>query len=50
MVFILAFTAVFVTVPINLTFADAPSIVLSVIVTVDVPVPVIFPDILTRSP
>ena len=37
-------------VPMNLTFADAPSMVLSVTVTVFVPVPVIFPDILTRSP
>ena len=39
MVFILAVTDVFRTVPINFTFADAPNIELSVIVTVVLPVP-----------
>ena len=38
-VFILGLTDVFKTVPINLTFADAPSMVASVIVTVALPVP-----------
>ena len=39
MVLILGEIEVFVTVPINLTFADEPSIVLSVMVTVPVPPP-----------
>ena len=43
-------TAVFFIVPINLTFADEPRTVLSVIVNVAVLCPAVFPEILTRSP
>ena len=50
MVLILADTDVLKTVPINLTFADAPRIVLSVIVTVEPPVPLIVLVTSTKSP
>ena len=49
-VLILALTDVLKTVPINLTFADAPRIVLSVIVTVELPVPLIVLVTSTKSP
>ena len=49
-VFILAVTDVFRTVPINFTFADEPNIELSVMVTVVLPVPDIVSVISTKSP
>ena len=49
-VLILDATLVFNIVPINLTFAPAPNIVLSVTVSVAVPVPAVLPDTLTISP
>ena len=49
-VLVLCETEVLSIVAVNLTFAEEPKIVLSVIVKVPVPVPEVFPDTVTISP